>query len=435
MAAAIKIILQQSHVSRFFRAEILPLTHPAEFNSGVRIKRFNPIPSCKPSSSPNPDTRAIQNSNPSHQRISQSTSSSSFLLIALAMSELSSSPRKEMLRRLEAAASQLAIQHQDSEHMIQRIAESKELVKDYIDAYEQGKPFWSRDVIADLDRQIDALVQAGDARDVDAVVTVEDVMTHMSSKFPESMMHLESPMSIVYGSKPEASGWPLADLEAAFRVHQAAWQQSTACRSLVDILNASDTTAIRKIVCFGLGRLDDWTKTTRETLATSVERAAVQHAAALTMAETLTAKQDREVKAGGVVRCYTQEPAYADTEKALLAKLSFTVLEDPKGFLEVDEHTLVFSVIPNVPVRQIVTDMASPAAMVWNEIEEDRACEAQKDYRMEMKWGEEMRISPWLTDEGSTRVTEMGKHYRHFSLPGDPFDQDMFGLVGIYLKK
>ncbi|KAJ4147239.1 hypothetical protein LMH87_001777 [Akanthomyces muscarius] len=73
--------------------------------------------------------------------------------------------------------------------------------------------------------------------------------------------------------------------------------------------------------------------------------------------------------------------------------------------------------------------------MVWNEIEEDREDEAHKDYGMEMRWGEEMRISPWLTDEGSTRVTEMGKHYIHHSFPGDPFDHEIFGLVGIYLRK
>lgn len=206
-------------------------------------------------------------------------------------------------------------------------------------------------------------------------------------------MDIETPIGIVYGSKPEPSGWSLADLEAAFHAHQAAWQDSTACRALIDILSTCTTPAIRKIVCFGLGRLDDCAKTTPEKLAAAVDRAAAQHAAALTMAETLTAKQNSEGIVGGVVHCYTQDPAYADTEKALLAKLGFTVLEDPKGFLEVDEHTLVFSIIPNVPVRQIVADMARPAAMVWDEIEADREDEADKDYRMVTRWGKEMRVS------------------------------------------
>lgn len=93
------------------------------------------------------------------------------------MSDLGFEPREDMLwTRLEAAASQLAIQHQDNESMIEQIAEAKELVEDYIDAYERGRPFWSRDVMASLDRQIDALVQAVDAGDKDAVVTIEDVV-------------------------------------------------------------------------------------------------------------------------------------------------------------------------------------------------------------------------------------------------------------------
>ncbi|KAJ4147240.1 hypothetical protein LMH87_001778 [Akanthomyces muscarius] len=247
------------------------------------------------------------------------------------MSDLGFEPREDMLwTRLEAAASQLAIQHQDNESMIEQIAEAKELVEDYIGAYERGRPFWSRDVMASLDRQIDALVQAVDAGDKDAVVTIEDVvgrerswsltcpgppnkdretyhirycvhqhMTHMSPKFPESMMDIETPIGIVYGTKPKPSGWSLAELEAAFRVHQAAWQHSTACGALISILGTSSTSAIRKIVCFGLGRLDDWAKTTHEKLATSVQRAATQHAAALTMVETLTAKQDKDGNTGG----------------------------------------------------------------------------------------------------------------------------------------
>lgn len=44
------------------------------------------------------------------------------------------------------------------------------------------------------------------------------------------------------------------------------------------------------------------------------------------------------------------------------------------------------------------------------------------------------RHRPWCTDEGSTRVTEMGKHYTHFPFAGNR-SNDHFGRIGIYVKK
>ncbi|EJP68620.1 uncharacterized protein BBA_02622 [Beauveria bassiana ARSEF 2860] len=222
-------------------------------------------------------------------------------------------------------------------------------------------------------------------------------MTHMSTKFPRTMLEIEMPVGLSYGESATPCGWPLADLEAAFRTHQASWLQSAACQSLTSILTTSAAALrapIRKIVCFGLGRLDGWEKTTREKLLASVRRSAFQHAAALTMAAALTTTTATAAAAGETtVQCYAQDPAYAAEEKKLLAALGFTVLEDPKGFLEVDEATLVFSVTPNIPVRQVVADMGWPAAMVWNRIETDRQSEEGKDYRIVPEWGENLRVS------------------------------------------
>lgn len=97
------------------------------------------------------------------------------------MAQSALSPRVEMMRaRLEAAASQLVVEHQDEAWMIDQVAEAKALVEDYIAAYEEGKPFYAREMLASLDRQIDAL-QAGAAEDEDAVVTIEDVVGRVES--------------------------------------------------------------------------------------------------------------------------------------------------------------------------------------------------------------------------------------------------------------
>ncbi|KAM3427457.1 hypothetical protein NHJ13734_008978 [Beauveria thailandica] len=336
--------------------------------------------------------------------------------------------RLQMLyNRVETASRQLEEEFKDQPLILHEVAANKQFAQNYIAAYEAGKLFFPRDTVESLDRQIDALKLAG--TESGGTVTLKDVigregswplvyptspgecnscssqvysirwnahqhMTHISTKFPETMLNMYTPVGISYGESATPSGWPLADLEAAFRTHQASWLQSAACQSLTSILTTSAAalrTPIRKIVCFGLGRLDDWEKTTREELLVSVRRSAFQHAAALTMAAALTTTTAAAL--GETVPCYAQDPAYAAEEKKLLAALGFTVIEDPKGFLEVDEATLVFSVRPNIPVRQVVADMGWPAAMVWNRIETDRQGEEGKDYTIEPISGEDMRVS------------------------------------------
>lgn len=69
----------------------------------------------------------------------------------------------------------------------------------------------------------------------------------------------------------------------------------------------------------------------------------------------------------GPIQCYAQAPVYTEADKQVLAHEGITVLDDPKGFLELDEQTAVFSVGPQVPVRQITADLTRPAMMVWQQ--------------------------------------------------------------------
>jgi hypothetical protein len=70
------------------------------------------------------------------------------------------------------------------------------------------------------------------------------------------------------------------------------------------------------------------------------------------------------------VECYAQDPAYMEVDKRLLGEEGVTVLEDPRGFLEVDDTSVVISTSPNVPVRQIVADIARPAVLIWDEVDQ-----------------------------------------------------------------
>ena len=95
-------------------------------------------------------------------------------------------------------------------------------------------------------------------------------------------------------------------------------------------------------------------------------------------------------KNGGDIRCYAQDPAYVDSDKELLKTIGIETIEDPKGFLEVDEKTLVVSVAPNVAVRQIVADLKWPGAMLWNTV---KSMEIEKE-----KWDKTLSGNAWVVD-------------------------------------
>ncbi|KAL0935191.1 uncharacterized protein CTRU02_209782 [Colletotrichum truncatum] len=78
------------------------------------------------------------------------------------------------------------------------------------------------------------------------------------------------------------------------------------------------------------------------------------------MAEVMKRRSGREIP------CYTQEPDYTHISRRFLQNHDFTVLDGVKGFLEVDDTTLVFTCSPNVPVKQIVAELARPAIIVWD---------------------------------------------------------------------
>jgi hypothetical protein len=88
---------------------------------------------------------------------------------------------------------------------------------------------------------------------------------------------------------------------------------------------------------------------------------ALQHAFALEMRNLIHPLQPSL----GHFQSYAQDPAYSEIDKRLLEKEGFAILDDPRGFLEVDNSSVVLSIAPNIPVRQIVADIARPALLVW----------------------------------------------------------------------
>ncbi|RAK99906.1 uncharacterized protein BO80DRAFT_476883 [Aspergillus ibericus CBS 121593] len=81
-----------------------------------------------------------------------------------------------------------------------------------------------------------------------------------------------------------------------------------------------------------------------------------------------------ERDAGGTAEhklpCYIQDPAYNEIDKEALTEHGMQVVNDPQGYLEVDESSVVFSCASNVAVKEIITELARPAIIIWVKVEE-----------------------------------------------------------------
>ncbi|CAK7217231.1 hypothetical protein SBRCBS47491_003094 [Sporothrix bragantina] len=275
------------------------------------------------------------------------------------------------------------------------------------------------------------------------------------------------------------------ELQVAFQRHRDEWEASDACQQLRETLFASlapqlvprGRATVRKIVAFACSSM------TEEREGGSA-RHAVQHAMVLTVRDVLEqiqsgdhARQRREGRQTSTlaksesafepdtdyesdstadsapdettnetparktttsrklarpitVDCFAQDPAYDAADRAVLAMEGISVLEDPYGFLAVDETSVVISVAPSVPVRQIVADIARPTAMIWGRIVDDASA-----------GGARSLSSPLVDDMGgwsdpaSSRVKQMIEaDYAEFDFPHDPHNFGTVDGVALYVR-
>lgn len=172
----------------------------------------------------------------------------------------------------------------------------------------------------------------------------------------------------------------LGELQEAFKKYYSEWLESKTRRCLLGQMEDStpeQTRGITKIVGIGLGAL-----TNPEQSENPLQdiRALIQHAAIRTIADAL-----KKQNGGLEIECYAQDPENdQDVAIQFLRTIGITSLSDPKAFLEIDENTFVVSVCPNIPVRQIVCDIARPRVMLWDIVKKKE----DKEWRQELIDGE-----------------------------------------------
>ncbi|PYH29373.1 SRR1 family protein [Aspergillus neoniger CBS 115656] len=328
---------------------------------------------------------------------------------------------------MEASRSSDAERRQKEENL----AKAKANVQRIMQLYRSGKPLFTRTLLKDLHEQI---IQGkdevkiptwnGEAKTYSLEVPKDlaercsiQRLTLFDPYLLDLLLDPPTPVSITYVRDPSPPGVTLKVIDNTFKLVRREWQESETCSNLegsfVKPRFNPEAITITKIVAFGLGTLG------KNNLGQLPVRSYAQHAATLTIAAVL---KERNISQGLDVQCFSQDPWYNEIDIEFLGGLGITVLKDPEGFLEIDEQTLVFSVGPDVPVRQIVADVQWPAAMVWNsplsEVQINRG----------MYWAR----SPMEADPDSERVGSMLRNYDGAQLDDQA---DYFGELTVYARR
>ena len=197
------------------------------------------------------------------------------------------------------------------------------------------------------------------------------------------------------------------DLRSYFRRVRETWSESEACSRVKAIIESSRPRC-SKIVAFALGSLS-W-----ELKKGWRPRSAFQHALLLSLRKALQACRPK----GGTVQCIVQDPAYTELDRALLHGSGITTVDDPDGFLQLDDSSAMLSCSPDIPVKEIVSEIALPALIIWDTVG-DMIDDSKSRTR--------------TTDPHTPRVREMLRcRYDRVEFPGE---SDQFGDLSFYIRR
>ncbi|KAJ8129739.1 hypothetical protein O1611_g3893 [Lasiodiplodia mahajangana] len=141
--------------------------------------------------------------------------------------------------------------------------------------------------------------------------------------------------------------------EEDFHLYQAIekqWKTSQHYEQVQELLaSVKIPFAVTKVIGLGLGPL---------VIKSQVfERVVFQHALVSVLRQKLSISLSPLV----------QDPAYNQRARDILYSAGLTVLEDPQALLELDESSILLTISPGLPVKDIVADTCRPGVIIWND--------------------------------------------------------------------
>ena len=193
------------------------------------------------------------------------------------------------------------------------------------------------------------------------------------------------------------------DVGSYFRRVQDVWSESQACMRLKAIIESARPQC-NKIIGFALGSIS-W-----EFQESWPQRSAFQHALLLSLRHALRPCQpDKDTEV-----CFAQDPAYTELDKSLLSGCDITVANDPEGFLQLDHSSAVVSCSPDIPVKEVVSELAFPALLIWDTTKDSSSWMPRSD-------PDSPRVRKWLHT-----------NYDRVDFPGENI---YFGDLSVYTRR
>ncbi|KAJ5413061.1 hypothetical protein N7465_005366 [Penicillium sp. CMV-2018d] len=281
------------------------------------------------------------------------------------------------------------------EQLTMKKAQAIELVKQRL---ESGQPFFTKEVLQELGEQLKSQRTKG------AKVTVRSLtgmifegVVNLGHRFPSTTLadpiereYINLDLAIDYShagrliadlaTYGDDDDIPVSDLTPLRVTHEVylfgkeeeiwdrklaghvfekvrqAWEKSQNCKKFEVILSKVTGHNINNIVGLACGSLS----------LPDRPQSAFQHALLMT-ARNWPRKKGLTDK---TLSCYMQDPEYTSVDREILDGFGFQTVDDPEGFLKVDEQSIVLSIAPNVPVKHIIADIARPAIVIWLQVKE-----------------------------------------------------------------
>ena len=159
------------------------------------------------------------------------------------------------------------------------------------------------------------------------------------------------------GPTDDTADLSVSEVRRRFNVSKGGWEASEQCAQLRDVINSlTIPSKLSKIVGFALSYMYISPGVSRQSM--------VQHSLLLSLREWLSRGDPEKLP------CYVQDPMYSDHDKSILQSEGVAVVDDPMGFLEMDDENVVVSIYPNVFVKEIVADICRPVLIIWWKMED-----------------------------------------------------------------
>ncbi|KAK0648014.1 hypothetical protein B0T16DRAFT_455520 [Cercophora newfieldiana] len=317
--------------------------------------------------------------------------------------------------------------------------------------YDAGVPLFTKAAIRDALRQLEEVWSSGSAAEIQ-IAGVDGKVVSLGTapgdwERPDELEdwrvhpHLEyhSLVSLLHGDfNPEHARLPIRVCTTCWRGRQdgnpltselmmhefdrlrAEWEASQPCTELRRLIQDARVPRVDKIIAFAFASMN------RTRTGELYRRSALQHCLILTLRDLLTTSTLNSNE----VRCFAQDPDYGDTDKTTLTSHGVCVLEDPRGFLEVDDNSAILSANPDVPIRDIVTDLARPAMMIWNDPGDGPDHGLNEDEE-----GNQCGTTWTMADPNSPRLRALlDEHYVRIAFPGGIYSDEL-GNLAIFVRK